>query len=232
MSAPTVRSEGIAVPTVAPLEAGTATSIACRGLDIVLAVLLLIVLLPLLAVIAIVIRIDSPGPVLFRQRRCGLGLSQFTMNKFRTMHTGTSVDRHREFVLGLIRDGDAAGLPADGSLYKLEGDDRITPVGRVLRRLSLDELPQLWNVVTGDMSLVGPRPSIPYEVEHYPAEWCRRFSVKPGITGLWQVSGRSKIGLERMVELDLDYARRRSFWLNVRILARTAWVVLNVRDAA
>lgn len=233
MAATGLQSEGVALPPVAPLESPAATAIACRALDLALSIALLILLLPLFALIAIVIRLDSPGPVLFRQRRCGLGLSEFTMNKFRTMHSGCSADPHREFVLELIRNGNGAEPPpGDGSLYKLETDARVTRVGGVLRRLSLDELPQLWNVVVGDMSLVGPRPAIRYEVESYSPEWRRRFSVRPGITGLWQVSGRSKLGIERMMELDLEYAQRRSLWLNLRIVAKTVWVVAHTRGAA
>jgi lipopolysaccharide/colanic/teichoic acid biosynthesis glycosyltransferase len=229
MAATQVHPEGIPLPAVAPHESATATAFACRALDLVIAIPLLVLVAPVFALIALAIRLDSPGPVFFRQRRYGLGLTEFTMNKFRTMHTGTSADRHREFVLGLIRDGRPAG---DGTLYKLETDDRITRVGHVLRRLSLDEMPQLWNVVVGDMSLVGPRPSLKYEVECYPPEWCERFSVKPGITGLWQVNGRSLVGLDRMVELDLEYAQNRSFWLNLRIVAKTLWVVAHGKGAA
>jgi lipopolysaccharide/colanic/teichoic acid biosynthesis glycosyltransferase len=231
MSATGLRTDGVALPTVAPLESPAPTAFACRALDLVIAIPMLIVLLPLFGLIALAVRLDSPGPVLFRQRRCGLGLSEFTMNKFRTMTWGTSPDPHREYVLDLIRNGEQP-LPEDGALYKLQSDHRITRVGRVLRRFSLDELPQLWNVVVGDMSLVGPRPALPYEVESYPPEWCARFSVTPGITGLWQVNGRSQLGFERMVELDLEYARRRSFWLNLRIVAKTVWVVAHGKGAA
>jgi lipopolysaccharide/colanic/teichoic acid biosynthesis glycosyltransferase len=147
------------------------------------------------------------------------------------MTWGTSADPHREHVLDLIRNGEQP-LAKEGALYKLQSDARITRVGRVLRRFSLDELPQLWNVVVGDMSLVGPRPALPYEVESYPPEWVARFSVIPGITGLWQVNGRSELGFERMVELDLEYARRRSFWLNLRIVLKTVWVVAHGKGAA
>jgi lipopolysaccharide/colanic/teichoic acid biosynthesis glycosyltransferase len=229
MSATQVHPEGVSLPVVTPYESTTATAFGCRALDLVIAIPLLILLAPMFAVIALAIRIDSPGPVFFRQRRFGLGLAEFTMNKFRTMHTGTSAERHREFVLSLIRDG----RPADGgTLYKMEADERITRVGSVLRRLSLDEMPQLWNVVVGEMSLVGPRPSLQYEVESYPPEWCERCSVKPGMTGLWQVNGRSTVGLDRMVELDLEYVQNRSFWLNLRILAKTLLVVAHGKGAA
>ena len=229
MSTTQVHSERVALPAVAPHESTTGTAFACRALDLVIAIPLLVVLAPMFALIALAIRIDSPGPVFFRQRRYGLGLAEFTMNKFRTMHTGTSADMHREFVLGLIRDGRP---PHGETLYKMASDERITRVGSVLRRLSLDEMPQLWNVVIGDMSLVGPRPSLQYEVESFPPEWCERFSVKPGMTGLWQVSGRSLVGLDRMVELDLDYAQNRSFWLNLHIVAKTLWVVAHGKGAA
>jgi lipopolysaccharide/colanic/teichoic acid biosynthesis glycosyltransferase len=191
---------------------------------------LLIVLLPLFALIAVAIRLDSPGPVLFRQRRCGLGFAQFTMNKFRTMRCGAVAEPHRAYVLGLIR-GDLDQGGGTGRLYKLEVDDRVTRVGRLLRRFSLDELPQLINVLLGDMSLVGPRPPIPYEVENYPPEWLGRLAVKPGLTGLWQVSGRNELNYDEMVRLDLEYVVRQSLWLNVQILAKTFWVVLRGRGA-
>lgn len=232
MSTSGIRSDSVVLPAVLPREAPAVTAIACRALDLVLAIALLILLLPLLVLVAVAIRMDSPGPALFRQRRCGLGLAAFKVNKFRTMYRGTSARPHREYVLGLINGGAAPAPPGSETIYKLEADERITRVGRVLRRYSLDELPQLWNVVTGDMSLVGPRPAIRYEVEHFPREWCRRFSVKPGLTGLWQVSGRNHLGFAQMVELDLEYAQRRSFWLNLRIIAKTPWVMVRGRGAA
>ena len=207
-----------------------ATAIACRALDLGVAVLLLVVLAPLLIAIAVAIRIDSPGRAIYRQRRLGRDRRPFVVNKFRTMRTGATHDSHRDFVLALI---DGAG-PVDAGerpVFKMAGDDRVTRLGGFLRTTSLDELPQLWNVVRGDMSLVGPRPPIAYEVEHYPQHWFERFAVKPGLTGLWQVSGRSEIGLEEMVRLDVQYARTRSLWLNVRILLRTVPVVLGRRGA-
>jgi lipopolysaccharide/colanic/teichoic acid biosynthesis glycosyltransferase len=116
-------------------------------------------------------------------------------------------------------------------LFKMAADTRITRVGRILRRTSLDELPQLWNVLRGDMSLVGPRPPIAYEVENYPSHWFARFDVKPGLTGLWQVKGRSQVPLEEMVALDIEYVRRRSLWLNIWILLCTIPAVLKMRGA-
>jgi lipopolysaccharide/colanic/teichoic acid biosynthesis glycosyltransferase len=209
---------------------GRADAIARRALDLGLALTLLALLAPLLLALAVAIRLDSRGWVIYRQRRLGRDLRPFTVNKFRTMRTGAAHDAHRAFVLALI---DGAG-PVDGGpkpVFKMAGDDRVTRLGRFLRSTSLDELPQLWNVVRGEMSLVGPRPPIAYEVEHYPPHWFARFAVKPGLTGLWQVSGRSEVGLEEMIRLDLDYARRRSVLLNLEILARTVPVVLCRRGA-
>lgn len=191
---------------------------------------MLLLLAPVLLAIAVAIRIDSPGPVLFRQRRVGRNREPFTVNKFRTMHHGVADDKHRDFVLGLIN-GEGSKQATPGPYYKMIGDTRVTRFGRVLRRSSLDELPQLWNVLRGEMSLVGPRPAIPYEVEHYPQHWFGRFTVKPGVTGLWQVSGRSQVTLEEMIRLDVDYARRRSLWLNVRILLQTVPTVLGAQGA-
>jgi lipopolysaccharide/colanic/teichoic acid biosynthesis glycosyltransferase len=199
-------------------------------LDIVGAAVLLFLLAPLFAAIAIAVRLDSPGPVLFRQRRVGRDTESFTVNKFRTMHDGASHDRHREFVLGLIKD-EHRRQDAPGPQFKMTEDERVTRFGRALRRSSLDELPQLWNVLRGEMSLVGPRPPIPYEVEHYPPHWFARFVVKPGVTGLWQVNGRSEVTLEEMVRLDVEYTRRRSLWFNLSILARTVPAVLSGRGA-
>jgi lipopolysaccharide/colanic/teichoic acid biosynthesis glycosyltransferase len=202
-----------------------------RGLELALSLLLLVLLLPLLITIAVAVRLDSPGPVLFRQRRVGRELEPFVVNKFRTMQHGVGHDAHRAFVLDLIA-GRKPEQRENGPRFKLAEDERVTRLGRLLRRSSLDELPQLWNVVRGEMSLVGPRPSIPYEVEHYPAHWSARFAVKPGLTGLWQVSGRSELTLEQMAALDVEYVRRRSLRLNLSILARTLPVVLSTRGAS
>jgi lipopolysaccharide/colanic/teichoic acid biosynthesis glycosyltransferase len=196
----------------------------------VVAGLALVLLSPLMLVIAIAIRIESSGSAVFRQRRLGRSQAPFMVRKFRTMREGVSHEVHREFVLSLI--AGAQPVQPDGKpRFKLASDDRVTRVGRLLRRSSLDELPQLWNVVRGEMSLVGPRPPIPYEVEHYPAHWFARFAVKPGVTGLWQVSGRSKLTLEEMIALDIDYVHRRSPWLNLWILMRTVPAVLTARGA-
>ena len=215
-------------------DAGSrSVAVAIRALDLVLATLLLIALAPVFLAIAIAVRLDSPGGAIYRQRRIGRGAAPFTMLKFRSMRSDTSDAKHREYVVTLISGTVSEDRDGDGStMYKLTADDRITGVGRFLRRTSLDELPQIWNVLRGKMSLVGPRPPIPYEVEHYPPSWFDRFAVKPGLTGLWQISGRCELTVEEMIELDLEYVRRRSFWLNVKILARTPAVVLLGRGAA
>lgn len=203
----------------------------CRMLDVGVSAILLITLVPLFALVAVAIALDSRGPVLFRQRRFGRDQKPFVVTKFRTMHHGVDHETHRTFVLGLIA-GDHLEHPDGGPQFKMVDDERVTRIGRLLRRSSLDELPQLWNVLQGDMSLVGPRPPIPYEVEHYPAHWFARFVVKPGLTGLWQVSGRSRLALEEMVSLDIEYARRRSLWLNLWILVRTIPAVLSGEGAS
>jgi lipopolysaccharide/colanic/teichoic acid biosynthesis glycosyltransferase len=216
---------------VTPVESARAVDFACRALDVIGAVILLVVLLPVMLVIAAAIRLDSSGPVLFSQRRMGRGLKPFTVHKFRTMHHGVSHDVHRAFVQKLIS-GDTPTQVDGKPRFKLASDPRVTKVGRILRRSSLDELPQLWDVLRGSMSLVGPRPPISYEVDQYPAHWFARFAVKPGVTGLWQVSGRSELALEEMISLDVQYVQRRSFWLNVWILLRTIPAVLSLRGAS
>jgi lipopolysaccharide/colanic/teichoic acid biosynthesis glycosyltransferase len=200
-----------------------------RSLDLFVATILLLLAVPLVTSIALAIRIDSKGPVFFRQRRVGRGRREFTMLKFRTMRSDADATRHRKYVQTLI-DGD--GHPERGRLYKLSVDDRITRVGRILRSWSLDELPQLFNVLRGEMALVGPRPVIPYEVEMYPEDYLRRFAVKPGLTGLWQVSGRNERTYDEMVSFDIQYAEAASLLLDLRILAKTVPVVLRRQGVA
>ena len=211
--------------------AGRATAVLSRALDVSVAAIVLVVLAPLLFVFALAIRLESRGPALFRQRRVGHGGREFTLYKFRSMRLDADPQRHREYVTTLIN---GSGL-ADGgtpNLFKLAVDPRITRTGRWIRRTSIDELPQLLNVIRGEMALVGPRPVIPYEVEEYPAWYMRRFAVKPGITGLWQVNGRNERTYEEMVRLDIEYAERRSLPLDLAILARTPWTVVSRRGAS
>lgn len=199
-------------------------SVAKRGFDLGFALVAIVVTLPLFAILGAAVRLTSPGPVFFRQRRVGLHGRAFVMLKFRSMHFGASEERHREYVASLI-----AGAPAPAShrgAFKLANDGRITAVGAFLRRTSLDELPQFWNVLTGDMSVVGPRPPLEYEVALY-ADWqWERLSVKPGITGHWQVSGRNRHAYVDMVRLDIEYVRHWSFWRDLGIVMRTPFVML------
>jgi lipopolysaccharide/colanic/teichoic acid biosynthesis glycosyltransferase len=202
----------------------TVWPIAKRAVDVVLALVFLLAALPLLAVVALLVRLDSPGPVFFRQTRCGRHRQPFTVLKFRTMADGADHAVHRDYIAALARGEDGA----DG-LKKLTGDSRVTRIGALLRRSSLDELPQLFNVLRGDMSIVGPRPAIDYELDHYaPGHWAR-FDVRPGLTGLWQVSGRSRLGFTEMLTLDAEYARRSSLLLDARILVRTPLEILRGR---
>lgn len=195
-----------------------------RVLDVVGAVLLLVLALPVLLPACLLVRLTSPGPVLFRQTRIGLHERPFTMFKLRTMRADCDDRLHRELNLRELR-GEAAPGDADG-LFKVDRDPRITPVGRVLRRFSVDELPQLLNVLRGEMSLVGPRPSLPWEVELFTREQRRRHDCLPGLTGLWQVSGRNRLSMPEMLALDLAYVDRRSLRLDLWILLRTPYAVL------
>ncbi len=200
-----------------------------RSFDFTVAAVALLLTSPLLIAIAIAIKLDSKGPVLFRQRRVGRDRREFTIFKFRTMHHDADASRHRKYVQTLIGGNSQAER---GRLYKLSVDDRVTRVGRFLRSWSLDELPQLINVLRGEMALVGPRPVIPYEVEMYPEEYLRRFAVKPGLTGLWQVSGRNERTYDEMVSFDIEYAEADSLLLDLRILLKTVPVVLRRQGVA
>ena len=238
MSASSTEAGSLSTTRLAVAEGESRYSAAaCRALDVAVSAVLLLVLSPVFLALAIAIRLDSSGRAIYRQRRVGRNQEPFTVNKFRTMDSGAGHETHREFVIGLIAarelaPGETQAQRDESNFFKMANDTRVTRVGRFLRKSSLDELPQLWNVLRGDMSLVGPRPPIPYEVEHYPPHWFDRFAVKPGMTGLWQVNGRSELGLEEMIALDVEYARTRSVWLNVKILARTVPVVFAGRGAA
>ncbi len=199
-----------------------------RALDIVGSALLLLIILPLLLTIAAAVRLTSPGAALFRQLRTGLGGRTFYLYKFRTMRVDTNDRVHLEYVKQFIRGNAEKNLGEKGQpIYKLTGDPRITSLGRLLRRTSLDELPQLWNVLCGDMSLVGPRPPLPFEVECYDL-WHRRrvFELKPGLTGLWQVRGRSRCSFDEMIRLDLQHAKPKSLALYLRCLIETPRAVI------
>lgn len=204
-----------------------------RAIDITGSLSALILLSPVMAAIAIAIKLTSPGPVLFKQHRIGHHGRKFSFWKFRSMRTGNNAAIHEEFVKTLIAGQNGASAQDGGQkVYKITHDPRITPIGRFLRRTSLDELPQFFNVLTGHMSLVGPRPPIPYEVKYYDI-WHRRrvLDAKPGITGLWQVTGRSRVGFDEMVRLDLRYATSWSLWLDFKILLQTPRAVFGGEGA-
>jgi len=198
-----------------------------RAFDILTAAVLLVVLVPVLLVICLLVRLSSPGPVLFRQQRVGRDGRRFSFYKFRSMYYGSDESAHRAYYQQLV-DGSARPV---GRSFKLEDDPRVTPIGRVLRRYSLDEFPQLFNVLRGDMSLVGPRPPIPYEVDMYGSRELQRLAVRPGITGLWQVSGRSNLDFQAMIDLDLTYISEWSLTRDLQILLRTPWAVLSAHGA-
>jgi exopolysaccharide biosynthesis polyprenyl glycosylphosphotransferase len=205
-----------------------------RAIDILGSATVLLLLSPVLLLIALAIKLTSPGPILFHQKRVGQYGVPFTCLKFRSMLTGNDPRIHMEFVKQFIAGGsghgavDLNGAASNGKVYKITKDPRLTRVGQFLRKTSLDELPQFWNVLRGDMSMVGPRPPISYELQAYDI-WHRRrlLEMKPGITGLWQVNGRSRLAFDDMVRLDLRYARTWSLWLDFKILLQTPRVVLS-----
>ncbi|HEX8457561.1 MAG TPA: sugar transferase [Pyrinomonadaceae bacterium] len=203
-----------------------------RGMDILVASLALAVLAPLWLIIAALIKLDSPGGVFYKQERVGMDGRIFLFLKFRTMQTGADDAVHRDYQRKFIAGQAETNLgDAVRPVYKLRTDPRVTRVGRVLRRLSLDELPQLLNVLRGDMSVVGPRPPIPYEVEAYELWHRKRLDMKPGLTGLWQVSGRNRLSFEEMVRLDLFYIENWSLLLDIKIILRTLPVMLRGDNA-
>jgi len=200
-----------------------------RMMDIVGSVIALILSAPVFLAVAMAVKMSSSGPVFFQQQRVGQYGKLFTFLKFRSMYVDNDPDVHKDYVKRLIvgKGQQQTSNRSGGGFYKLTNDDRVTRVGAFLRRTSLDEVPQFINVLKGDMSLVGPRPPIPYEVEHYDL-WHRRrlLEAKPGISGLWQVNGRSRVAFDEMVRLDLRYAKTWSPWLDIKILLRTPLAVL------
>jgi lipopolysaccharide/colanic/teichoic acid biosynthesis glycosyltransferase len=211
------------------LSPGSGARLVKRLMDIAGSLAAIVLLSPLFLAIAVAIKATSKGPVLFRQKRLGYCGQAFQFLKFRSMYTEQPETIHQEYIRDFIQ-GRAAATHAAGrtAVYKLTADARITPIGRILRKTSLDELPQFFNVLAGEMSLVGPRPPIGYEVAHYDI-WHkdRLLSARPGITGLWQVRGRSTVSFDEMVRLDLRYARTWSIWLDIRILLQTPKAVIS-----
>lgn len=190
-----------------------------RIVDLSLTLLLAPFLLLAAAVVVLLIRLDSPGPVLFRQKRLGANGSEFTMYKFRSMYANCGEAAHRQAIEKFMQ-GEVLNSNTIRS-YKLEGDPRITRVGRFIRATSLDELPQFWNVLRGEMTLVGPRPPIPYEITYYNAYHWLRLSGRPGLTGLWQVYGRSRVKFQEMVEMDIMYLQQQSIWQDLKLIILT-----------
>jgi len=216
-----------------------------RIIDIMVASIALLLLSPILLLIGVMIRLDSPGPALFIQKRVGVKREKhngktiwkqvlFPCYKFRTMIQKADPSIHQAYIKALIDDHASEQTSiqnGNSSIKKLTCDSRITRVGRLLRRTSLDELPQFWNVLKGDMSLVGPRPAIPYEVEMYKPWYRRRLDAKPGLTGLWQVSGRCTLGFDEMMKLDIKYVEEQSLKMDLLIILKTPLVVLSRKGA-
>jgi exopolysaccharide biosynthesis polyprenyl glycosylphosphotransferase len=204
-----------------------------RAFDLATAGAMLLLLSPLLLLVAALIKLESKGPVIYRQQRIGENGRLFTMFKFRSMRADADPNAHKAYVTRLIEQnlGPEEVAENGGRSLKMEHDPRITRVGRFIRKMSIDELPQLFNVLRGDMSLVGPRPPLPYEADLYRDWHKRRFEALPGITGWWQVKGRNRVSFDEMVRLDLHYIEHASFWLDVRVLLMTPWVVLTGKGA-
>jgi len=210
-----------ALPHVTPPETGPYLRFGKRTIDLVGALVALVVLSPVVLLVALMVKLESRGPVFYRSSRIGKNGRSFTFLKFRSMVDGA--DRARKQLTHLNE--------VDGPVFKISRDPRVTRIGRLLRITSLDEIPQFFNVLKGDMSLVGPRPPIPEEVEQYEPWQLRRLDVKPGITCLWQISGRSTLSFREWMRLDLEYIKHRSFWLDLRILMRTIPAVLSREGA-
>lgn len=204
-----------------------------RILDVLITLLLLPMLCLVMLVVAVFIRLDSEGPIFYRQRRVGQDGVEFDMLKFRSMYVNNDDAIHREAVKRYMN-GDALNghNGAVSTLYKLVDDPRVTGVGRIIRKLSIDELPQFFNVLRGEMSLVGPRPPLPYEVEEYSSRAHLRLCGKPGITGYWQVYGRSRVTFDEMVEMDIDYLHQQSILQDVKLIVLTVPVALLGRGGA
>jgi lipopolysaccharide/colanic/teichoic acid biosynthesis glycosyltransferase len=224
-------ASGLHDPVLAPEcvpDPGTVAGAVKRCLDIACSSLLLVAFLPLFAAIALAIKVTSEGPVFYPQTRIGQGGRTFTLFKFRSMFRDSDDSQHRDYVTRMIAGTQVPqGREPGAAVYKIVNDPRVTPLGKILRRSSLDELPQLLNVLRGEMSLVGPRPPLPYEFACY-RDWHKRrvLEVKPGLTGLWQVCGRCRTTFEDMVRLDLRYARQWSLWLDLKILFQTPAAVI------
>jgi exopolysaccharide biosynthesis polyprenyl glycosylphosphotransferase len=221
--------EGLPLVGLPPARPGRSSRLLKRAIDIVGALIGLTITAPLFVYAAWRIPRESPGPVLFRQRRVGIDRSEFTVFKFRTMHTNVDESEHRDYIRATMRNDVA---PNANGLYKLERKDAITPFGRFLRGTSLDEIPQLLNVLRGEMSLVGPRPCLDYETENFEPHHFARFLVRPGLTGLWQVTARANATMGEALDMDVAYARNWSLGLDLRLIVRTPLQMLKVGSTA
>ncbi len=203
-----------------------------RIIDVLFTLLILLPLCIIMAIVAVLIRLDSEGPIFFRQKRVGLNGEEFRMLKFRSMYVNVDDATHREAVRKYMNGATLSDKLDQGNVYKLEDDPRVTRIGRFLRKTSIDELPQFFNVFRGEMTLVGPRPPLPYEVEEYdPRDWIR-LSGKPGLTGKWQVYGRSRVPFKTMVDMDLEDLEQQSLVEDLKLIARTLPVMLQGRGGA
>ena len=203
-----------------------------RVFDVIFTLLLLIPLLIVVVIVAMCIWLDSEGPVFFRQKRVGLHGEEFTIYKFRSMYVDCDDRLHRDAIRQYMQGEKLNGKADTTMLYKLDNDPRVTRLGRIIRKTSIDELPQFLNVLHGEMTLVGPRPPLLYEVECYSSNDWLRLSGKPGLTGPWQVYGRSQVGFQDMVEMDINYLQQQSFWQDIKLIALTPIVMLSGRGGA
>lgn len=221
--------EGLALVGLPPASMSPSSRLLKRGVDYVGALAMLIILAPVMALIAVAIRLDSPGPVLFRQRRLGRDMRPFTVLKFRSMGVDTNHEEHRRYIESTLSPQTS---PNGNGLYKLDRSGSVTRVGRILRKTSIDELPQLFNVLAGDMSLVGPRPCLDYETVGFAEHHYERFLMPPGLTGLWQVTARAKSTFGEALDMDVEYVRGWSLSLDLRLLLKTPFSLLRMRATA
>lgn len=203
-----------------------------RILDLIFTLLILVPLCIIVVIVAVCIRLDSTGPVFFRQKRVGYNGCIFEMLKFRSMYVNSDDTLHREAIARYMNDQKVQEADSTVMTYKQANDPRITRIGRFIRKTSIDELPQFFNVLRGDMTLVGPRPPLPYEVERYSADDMLRLSGKPGLTGTWQVYGRSRVTFHNMVEMDIEYLRHQSLREDLKLIALTVPVMIQGRGGA
>jgi exopolysaccharide biosynthesis polyprenyl glycosylphosphotransferase len=221
--------EGLSLVGLTPARISPSSRLLKRALDYVVALTMLVVLAPVMLLIALAIRLDSPGPVLFRQRRLGREMRPFTVLKFRTMRVDTDQEEHRRYIESIAT---SQASPNGNGLYKLDRSDSVTRVGRILRKTSLDELPQLLNVLAGEMSLVGPRPCLDYETEEFAEHHFERFLMPPGLTGLWQVTARAKSTFAEALDMDVEYVRGWSLSLDLHLLLKTPFSLIRMRATA